>query len=201
MTPEDVAAACGLSDDSLEKLRLYAALLLKWQKKINLIGPSTIVDVWQRHFFDSAQVFSLLPPQTRTLVDLGSGAGFPGLVLALLGVPDVHLIESDSRKAAFLRETARQIETPVTIHTQRIEAVPPFAADVVTARALAPLNTFLAWAAPFCREQGQCLFLKGKKCDEELILAAKEWKMQTEKIVSRSDPSGVIIRIKGVSRD
>ena len=201
MSPEDIAAACCLSKEQIDKLRLYHTLLLKWQKGINLIGPATVTSAWERHFFDSAQVFSLLPEKTETLVDLGSGAGFPGLVLAILGVPTVHLIESDGRKATFMREVARQTETSVIVHTQRIEAVEPFPADVVTARALASLDILLAWAAPFFHKNTECLFLKGKKCDEELILASKEWKMQTEKIASRSDPSGVILRIKGVSRD
>lgn len=200
MSPEEMAAACDLGEPILDKLQRYAELLVRWQKTINLVGPSTVPDLWRRHFLDSAQLLACLPPSTQRLVDLGSGAGFPGLVLAILGVAQVHLIESDQRKCAFLREVARSVSVPVTIHAQRIEAVQPFEADVVTARALAPVSTLLALAVPFCQRKGHCLFLKGQKLDEELILAAKEWKMQTEKISSRSDPSGMIVRIKEVCR-
>jgi 16S rRNA (guanine527-N7)-methyltransferase len=204
--PALLAGLPGVSRETLERLEAYAALLTKWQARINLVGPATLPELWRRHMLDSAQLFGLLPPGTRVVVDLGSGAGFPGLVLAALGVPEVHLIESDSRKCAFLREAARVMGVAATIHNRRIEQVPPFAADVVTARALAPLSVLLGYAFPFLQaavdkgDSGECLFLKGRAAPEELTLASKEWKMAIERVASLSDPDGLILRISEVAR-
>lgn len=187
--------ATGVSRETLERLTAYADLLRKWQPKINLVGPATLPDLWQRHFLDSAQLYPLLPEGTRSLADIGTGAGFPGLVLAILGVPDVHLIESDSRKCAFLREAARVTGTTVTVHNKRIEAVSGLAADVVTARALASLETLLGWAFPLLRPNGHCLFLKGQNVEGELTDTTKYWKMRAERFDSRSDPGGVVLRL------
>lgn len=162
--PDAVLAA--VSRETRERLDIYAGLLRKWQRSINLVGPRTIGDLWNRHFTDSAQLLPLIPsaetPTTRVLVDFGSGAGFPGLVLAILGAGEVHLIESDQRKATFLREVARATGTPVTVHAKRIEQVAPFPADVVSARALAPLNDLLGFAAPFLRPDSLCLWLNSR---------------------------------------
>lgn len=185
------------------RLQAYAELLLKWQRRINLVGSSTLPDLWRRHMLDSAQLFPLLPP--GPVLDVGSGAGFPGLVLAILragaGQPgQVHLIEADSRKSAFLREAARVTETPVDIHNHRIEAVAPFAAAVVTARAVASLGQLLDLAEPFLGAASQCLFLKGRTGEDELTQAAKDWKMTAERIPSLTDPSGFIIHLREVHR-
>jgi len=137
------AALSRVSRETRERLNTYAELLRKWQRSINLVGPKTLDDLWNRHFVDSAQLLPLIPPTARVLVDFGSGAGFPGLVLAILGMAEVHLIESDQRKATFLREVARATGTPVTVHAKRIEQVTPFPADIVSARALAPLGDLL----------------------------------------------------------
>lgn len=204
--PELLAGLPGVSRETLDRLEAYAALLEKWQARINLVGPATLPQLWRRHMLDSAQLYRLLPAGTRGLVDLGSGAGFPGLVLAAMGVPEVHLIEADSRKCAFLREAARVMGIRPVIHNRRIDQVTPFAADVVTARALAPLSELLAHAWPFLRrpvdngDSGDCLFLKGRTADNELTLAAKEWKMTIERIASLSEPDGVILRISEVRR-
>lgn len=200
MTPEQFQIKTGVSRETLGRLRAYADLLVKWQAKINLVGPDTIPNLWQRHFLDSAQVFPILPQSIHRLVDMGCGAGFPGLVLAVMGVPDVHLIESDARKCAFLREAARITGTPVTIHNARIEAVAPLEADVVTARALAPLEKLLNWAEPHLLPQGHCVFLKGKGGEDELTQASKEWNITFERIASQSDPSGTILHLREVRR-
>lgn len=192
--------ATGVSRETLDRLIAYEALLRKWQPKINLVGPSTLPDVWKRHFLDSAQLHPLLPEGTRVLVDLGSGAGFPGLVLAILGVPQVHLIESDVRKCAFLREVARVCEAPVTVHTKRIETVTGIEADVVTARALAPLADLFTWAHPFIGARGKCLFLKGAALDDELTATTQYWTMESERFDSRTDPSGTILRVSYLER-
>ena len=149
---------------------------------------------------DSAQLFPLIPSEARVLVDLGSGAGFPGLVLAILGVPEVHLIESDARKCAFLREAARVTETRVTVHASRIEAMAPLAADAVTARALAPLPELLDLASPFLQPHTICVFLKGKTAAEELRATRDRWHMQASVVPSRTDPDASVLVLQQVSR-
>mgnify|MGYP001809657060 CR=1 FL=1 len=186
--------------EQMDKLHAYAALLVKWQKSINLVGPDTIPSLWRRHFLDSAQLFPLLPQNIHRLVDMGSGAGFPGLVLAILGTPDVHLIESDARKCAFLREVARVTETKITLHNARIDKIAPLAADVVTARALASLEKLLDMAVPHLLPGGHCLFLKGRGADDELTQASKEWNIATQRITSLSDPSGLVLHLQEVRR-
>jgi len=194
------AVLAGVSRETRERLNTYADLLRKWQRSINLVGPRTLDDLWNRHFTDSAQLLPLIPPSARVLVDFGSGAGFPGLVLAILGVEQVHLIESDQRKSTFLREVARATGTPVTVHTKRIEQVPSFPADVVSARALAPLDDLLAFAAPFLRPDSLCLFPKGQMAEDELTAASKIWNMNVDRIQSVTDSSATILRISQVSR-
>jgi len=193
-------ALSGVSRETLARLERYAGLLEKWQRAINLVGPRTLPDLWRRHMWDSAQLRPLLPAQARVLVDLGSGAGFPGMVLAILGVPEVHLIESDRRKCAFLHEVSRETHTSVRIHAARIEAVAPLAADVVTARALAPLDRLLDLSTPFVTAGGVCLFLKGQDVEKELTSATKEATMRCESLPSRSDPGGTILRIERLGR-
>ncbi|WP_448205197.1 16S rRNA (guanine(527)-N(7))-methyltransferase RsmG [Azospirillum sp. sgz302134] len=192
--------ATGVSRETLDRLAAYEATLRKWQPKINLVGPSTLPDAWRRHFLDSAQLLPLIPESVRVLVDLGSGAGFPGLVLAIMGVPEVHLIESDARKCAFLREAARAAGARVTVHNKRIEAVSGIEADVVTARALAPLNNLLSWAHPFIGSRGVAIFPKGQNVAEELTDTTKYWMMRTERFDSQTDPTGTILRVSGIDR-
>src|SRR5690349_5193773 len=193
------AVLASVSRETRERLDAYAALLRKWQPTINLVGPRTLGDLWTRHFVDSAQLFPLIPSEARVLVDLGSGAGFPGLVLAILGVPEVHLIESDQRKATFLREAARATQAPVTVHAKRIEQVSPFPADVVSARALAPLTDLLALASPFLTPDAVCIFPKGQQASDELTAAAKTWNIKVDRIQSITDPGATILRVSEVS--
>lgn len=201
MTPEDFQARTGVSRETLDRLRAYAALLEKWQPRINLVGPKTLPDMWSRHFLDSAQLFPLLPAGTRVLVDFGSGAGFPGLVLAAMGVPEVHCIESDQRKGAFLREVCRVAAIPATIHTARIESLAPFPADVVTARALAPVAQLLDLAAPFATGRTLYLFPKGQNVEAELTEAHKIWNMQVTRHDSLTDAGATILALREVRRD
>jgi 16S rRNA (guanine527-N7)-methyltransferase len=191
--------ATGVSRETRQRLEAYAAHLIRWQKAINLGGPRTVSDLWRRHMLDSAQLFPLLPAGARSLVDLGSGAGFPGLVLAIMGVADVHLVESDSRKATFIREAARITGAGVTVHATRIEAEPAFAADVVTSRALAPLDRLRGYATRFWAPDTVGLFLKGQDIDAELTTASKCWKFTAQRVPSRSDPSGVMLRVGGLA--
>src|SRR5215470_958442 len=135
--PEDFAGAIPVSRETLARLEAYAALLAQWSARINLVGRDTLADLWRRHILDSAQLYPFVPGSARNLIDFGSGAGLPGLVLAILGIPNVELIEADSRKSAFLREAARVTGAAVAIRPCRIQAVPPHPADVLTARACA----------------------------------------------------------------
>ena len=202
--PAEFAADTKVSRETIQRLSAYAALLVKWQQRINLVSAATLDDLWRRHMLDSAQLLELLPVATGRLVDLGSGAGFPGLVLAILGVPEVHLIESDQRKCIFLAEAARAAgltagANPV-IHNHRIETVGELNASVVTARACAPLDQLLTYAQKFLWHDGKALFLKGAAVEEELTAARKNWSMELERFPSASDPTGCILRIGQVRR-
>lgn len=189
-----------VSRETLARLEAYVGLLAAWNRRINLVGRTTMGDPWRRHILDSAQLLPFMPRGARSLVDLGSGAGLPGLVLAILGVPEVHLVESDQRKAAFLREAARVSGTPVTIHAERAERLGGLAADVVTARALAPLSDLLDIAERFLSNHSICLFLKGKGAGDEVAEAARSWHFTARIEPSRSDPAGSIVRLEQVSR-
>jgi len=200
LTPAGFAALVDVSRETQERLAAYVALLTKWNAKINLVGPATLPDVWRRHILDSAQIHAQVAG-VGTLVDLGSGAGLPGLILAILGGPQVHLIESDARKCAFLHEAARVTGTSVTIHNKRIEAAPAIEADIVTARALAPLVQLLDHAVRFLKPGGKCVFLKGARQADELTEARKTWHMVVTERPSRSDPSGTILEVESPARE
>ncbi len=197
---EGFAARLDVSRETLDRLTVYLELLGRWQRAINLVGPATLADPWRRHILDSAQLLSHLPERASPLVDLGSGGGFPGMVLALLGVPGVALIEADGRKAEFLRQVARATGTRVAVHAERIERLTAWPAAVVTARALAPLPRLLPLAEPFLAADGVCLFLKGPSLTRELIDAGKSWHMVPEMFPSVSSSSGIVLKLRGVGR-
>jgi 16S rRNA (guanine527-N7)-methyltransferase len=199
--PEGFAELVPVSRETLARLEAYADLLTRWSARINLVGRDTLPDLWRRHILDSAQLHPLIPSATRSLVDFGSGAGLPGLVLAILGVPGVELVEADSRKAAFLREAARITGAEVAIRPCRVQAVPPHSVDVVTARACAPLDRLLDLAAPFLAPDTLCLFPKGERFNEELTLARKDWTMNVSVEQSLSDRRGVVLRLQQVVRE
>ena len=199
--PQGFAEIISVSHETLARLEAYAELLTRWSARINLIGRDTIADLWRRHILDSAQLRAFVPDRMRSVIDLGSGAGLPGLVLAILGVPGVELVEADSRKCAFLREAARITEAPVTLRPCRIETVSPHPVDVVTSRACAPLDRLLGLAQPFLAPDSECLFLKGERVGEELTLARKRWTMTQSLHQSRSDPRGVVLRLQQVARE
>ncbi len=182
------------------RLDIFAAMLLRWNATVNLVAAGDLPDLRRRHVDDSAQLAPLLPPGARRGIDLGSGAGFPGLVLAIVTGLTFDLIESDHRKAAFLREAARATGAPVVVHARRVEAadIPP--AAVVTARALARLPRLLELAAPKLAAGGVCLFMKGAGATAELTQAAREWHMRVEQFPSRTDSSASILRISEIAR-
>ncbi len=187
-----------VSRETRDQLEALVHTLGRWQKAINLVGKGTLEDIWVRHILDSAQLFPLIPKQARTLADLGSGGGFPGLVLAALR-PDlqVTLIESDARKGAFLGEAGRRmgLKALPKIVISRIEAAAPAGADVVTARALAPLGQLLVWAAPHKGDTAICLFHKGKGWQGEVTEAKKDWDFEAQPFSSVTDRESVLLRI------
>ncbi len=202
--PKAIESAFDVSRETLDLLKVYEDDLLTWQRTINLIGPDTAEDVWRRHIYDSAQLLSYIPASVKTVVDMGSGAGFPGLVLALLlrerpGL-SVHLIESHKRKSAFLRHVIGKTQTPAQVHTHRLEHVNISDVDLVTARALAPLDQLLNYAERYDSGHTFCLFLKGQNVGLELTKAAKCWSMSIEQHPSLSDPSGTILVVKEFHR-
>jgi len=200
------------SDSVISLLETYEATLRLWQKKINLVSPSTLNDVWTRHFADSAQILCFLPGGPVNIVDFGSGAGFPGLVLAILlsgpgeekSGSHVQLIESDQRKASFLREVRRLTGVAVDIDARRIEISSNQGSfdsfDVVTARALAPLDKLLAYAEPYFGGGSIGVFPKGKSVESEVAAARAVWTFDHELAPSRTDPEGRIVLIRNLRR-
>lgn len=194
------ARVTGVSRETLARLETFVDLLALWNRRINLVGANTMGDVWRRHMLDCAQLFRLLPPAARVVVDLGSGAGLPGLVLAAMGVSEMHLIESDLRKAAFLREAARVMEVRVALHPERIERVAGLAADAVVARACTNLVQLIEYSDKFLSNRTVCLFLKGAAAASELAAARATWSMSAEILPSLSAPTGGIVKLAAVRR-
>src|SRR5258708_6063960 len=187
-----------VSRETADQLQALVDTLGRWQKAINLVGRTTLKDVWVRHVLDSAQLRDLIPEQAKTLIDFGSGAGFPGLVVAALRPElQITLIEADARKAAFLGEAARRmgLANPPKIVIGRVEDVAPAKADVVTARALAPLGQLLAWTDRHRTDTAISLFHKGKGWQAELTEAMKDWDIPCQPLSSVTDRDAVILRI------
>jgi 16S rRNA (guanine527-N7)-methyltransferase len=195
-----VSKTFDVSRETIERLELLVAELKRWQSIKNLVGPSTLSQVWDRHIADSLQLLDFAPDGARWL-DLGSGAGFPGLVVALAGVErgiSVSLVESNDRKCAFLRHVIRVAGIKAIVHAERLErVVPDYAgrADVVSARALAPLVNLLDWTEPLLKAGTTGLFPKGKEVATELTEAEKQWKFTAEILTSRTDSNARILRI------
>ncbi|MDQ0468056.1 16S rRNA (guanine(527)-N(7))-methyltransferase RsmG [Labrys wisconsinensis] len=203
---EGVLRELGVSRETAAALDAYAELLTRWQAVKNLVAPSTLAALWRRHILDSGQLLPHVGP-ARALADFGSGAGFPGLVLAVLmaGRPgvQVHLVESNNRKAAFLREAIRVTGAPAEVHAVRIEdfvARPPATMDLVTARALAPLSDLLGLSEGLLKTGARALFLKGQDVEQELTEAAKSWRIQATLIPSITDPAGRIVHVAAAER-
>jgi len=189
-----------VSRETLARLETYEQLLRKWQARVNLVSNGTLPELWSRHFLDSIQLLQHAPKEAELWLDLGSGGGFPGLVCAICaedyGIDgQFQLVESDTRKCAFLREVARQTEADVTVHNSRIETLVPAAAGIVTARALAPLPRLLNWVHRHMRPDGTCLLQKGAGHGLELETARADWQMDVEIHPSVTAPDSVILRI------
>ncbi|MXV45144.1 16S rRNA (guanine(527)-N(7))-methyltransferase RsmG [Saccharibacter sp. 17.LH.SD] len=188
-----------VSRETQEKLEAFSSLLEQWNRRINLVSPRDIPHLWSRHIGDSLQLTSFIPEKAH-IADLGSGGGFPGLILAIATGNPVTLIESDHRKCAFLREASRVCGAQTTVISKRIEDVEIEPADIVTARALAPLKILLGWADPLLKEDGFCLFLKGRKAPDELTEARRDWHMTYNSLPSRTNEDGVLLRISDFRR-
>ena len=184
--------------ETQEKLDCYVQLLIKWQARINLISSKTLPEIWHRHILDSAQLVSYLPKTPSVILDMGSGAGLPGVILAILTRHQLHLVESDSRKIAFMRTALRETGTSAILHEQRMETVPALRPDIITARALAPLSQLLTLASGQHHEKIEYLFLKGREAKQELTSLPACPKMEAQCLPSMTDSQASIIRLKPI---
>jgi 16S rRNA (guanine527-N7)-methyltransferase len=191
-------AAFPVSRETEALLARFENLLLERNQSLSLISGSTADIIWTRHFLDSAQLLPLIPQPERPLADLGTGAGFPGLVLAILGLPHVHLVENNMQKVAFLRGVVDALGLPVTVHGMKSDAVKPFVAGTITARALKPLDQLIGFGRRFLGEGSVCLFPKGRRAEEEMAVAARKWHMKAERFPSVTDPDSTIFRLSDV---
>jgi 16S rRNA (guanine527-N7)-methyltransferase len=184
--------------ETQEKLDCYVQLLIKWQARINLISSKTLPEIWHRHILDSAQLVSYLPKTPSVILDMGSGAGLPGVILAILTGHQLHLVESDSRKIAFMRTALHETGTSAILHEQRMETVPALRPDIITARALAPLSQLITLASGQHHEKIEYLFLKGREAKQELTALPACPKMEAECLPSMTDSQASIIRLKPI---
>ncbi|WP_284165253.1 16S rRNA (guanine(527)-N(7))-methyltransferase RsmG [Frigidibacter sp. SD6-1] len=202
---EMVAGMGDVSRETSERLQAFQALVRKWNSAINLVSRSSLDQIWERHIVDSAQIFVLSDQKSGLWADLGSGGGFPGLIVAILAAeraPDlrVALVESDQRKAAFLATAVRALGLQAAVHAARIESLPALDADILSARALAPLTDLLAHAERHLAPPGTALFPKGANHAAELRQALESWRFSYQTHASATDPDAVIYSIRGLSR-
>jgi len=199
---ESFAATSGATPAQIADLDRYRQLLTEWNEVMNLVGPATLPDFWNRHAWDSAQLLQL-DPEAKTWADLGAGAGLPGVVLAVLGKGresfHVHLVESMAKRCRFLSEVVQALDLPATVHNSRAENL-DLAVDSVTARACAPLSRLLGYARPYLAKGATGWFLKGQDVASELEEATKSWKFEAEIVPSSSDPRGQIVRVRKLRR-
>lgn len=202
-TAQDFAALSDVSRETFADFQSYEALLAKWNRKINLVSPAAAKDFWGRHALDSWQLAAHLPSHAQRGLDLGSGAGFPGIALAIAckarGQGHVTLVESAGKKASFLRTVIRELDLPAKVWADRAEKMPPEPFDIISARAFAPLPRLLTYAHPFWGEGTIALLLKGKGVDAELTQARKTWIYNVESTQSLSDPAGAVLKISGLA--
>ena len=196
MTPDQVGELLNVSRETIDKFQAYLTLLEKWQRRINLVSSSTLSEAWQRHILDSGQLAAFYPPQTQKILDVGSGAGFPGLVLAIIGGVTVDLVESDQRKAVFLSTVIRELGLPAKVHSERIETIPNLRPDVITARALAPVPKLLKLIESHINPGCCCLFLKGASVEDELTNLQSYYTMVATTYPSISGATGVVLELK-----
>lgn len=195
MTPESVQTTLNVSRETIDKFATYLALLEKWQKSVNLVARTTLEIAWQRHILDSGQLARYLPAGCKTILDVGSGAGFPGLVLSIMQDATVHLVESDYKKTIFLQTVIRELSLSAIVHNDRIESLPDMAPDVITARAFAPLGKAITLLAPHMAADTVLLLLKGRNVEEELTEMPDYPIMTSVTYPSLSDPEGMVLQL------
>ncbi|MBT6415316.1 16S rRNA (guanine(527)-N(7))-methyltransferase RsmG [Candidatus Puniceispirillum sp.] len=195
MTPEIVQKELNVSRETMDKFTIYLALLEKWQRSVNLVARTTLDIAWQRHILDSGQLGRYLPGGCQSILDVGSGAGFPGLVLSIMGDATVHLVESDHKKTVFLQTVIRELGLSAMVHNDRIEQLPAMAPDVITARAFAPLGKAIGLLAPHMASHTVLLLLKGRNVEEELTEMPDYPIMSAVTYPSLSDPDGVVLQL------
>jgi len=196
---EDFADETNVPRGTLSDFEQWYGLLRKWNARINLVAPKETDAFWHRHALDSWQLNQYLPTKWERLVDLGSGGGFPGLSLGIYakqrGAGEVHLVESVGKKTSFLKTVARELSLPVAVHSARIEDIEPLQADVLTARAFAPLPKLFAYAAPHLKDSSVLVLPKGETADKEIEAARQDWQFHVERFKSVTDPSASILRV------
>lgn len=202
----EILPGLSVSRETLEKLEIYHALIEKWTQKINLIAKSTQKEIWSRHILDSAQIFLMIDGQPERIADFGSGGGMPAIVLSVLSQESFPqrkfiLIESDSRKVAFLREVRRELDLECEIINDRIENVPPLNADVITARAFASLTDLLVASLPHIKPTGQLIFPKGRQVETEISIAKRDWRFCLHRHQSYISDESVILNLKDLARE
>ena len=202
---EDFVRDYDVSRETCARLEQFAELLKHWNRRVNLVSKDSLNDIWRRHMADSAQLRDVIPAYDGALIDVGSGAGFPGMVLAIMGLADIHLIEASAKKCTFLREAARITGSPATIHNLRLgddaaslAALPK--AAIVTARAVSPLAKLLDIVFPIVYEKTYCIFSKGIRAADELKVARQSWQFEVQQIASEVEASGVILKINNICR-
>ncbi|WP_083096831.1 16S rRNA (guanine(527)-N(7))-methyltransferase RsmG [Pseudophaeobacter leonis] len=205
MTQMDLPEQLGVSRETMERLKKFEEVLLKWNPRINLVSKNSLPHLWQRHIADSVQVYDCAKDIGESWLDIGSGGGFPGIVIAILAAErsphtKVTLIESDQRKSAFLRTAARECGVSITVLNKRIEQVEPLGAQIMSARAVADLDTLLAFAERHLADGGVALFPKGESWKKEFDAATKRWRFDVETITSLTETEAVILKIKGITR-
>lgn len=194
-----------VSRETLARLGEFSDLVKKWTKTVNLIAPGTVDDIWIRHIFDSAQVFPHIENQVAHVLDIGSGGGFPGVVLAVLAqelAPDMRFtfVESDQRKAVFLRQSVRSFSLPAVVEAKRIEALETLSADVVTARAFTALDRLVDLSLQHLKPDGMALFLKGKTAESELVTARDRFNFTVDQVPSKTSDESFLLKLKDMSR-
>jgi len=193
MIPDSIATRLDVSRETMRRLETYVALVETWQPRVNLVSSASLADIWMRHIWDSAQLAPHIPHGSPRLVDVGSGAGFPGLVLAILTDAECHLVESDQKKAIFLSTVIRECGLRAKVHNERVERLPCLEASVITARALAPLDRLLALLATQLRPGTRCLFLKGAQAQAELAALGNPANLTWRLHPSLTNPDGSVI--------